>query len=255
MALPIILWSVGIFSSTYFIFYASVIGLRNVFAYFFLIFGILSIVLGIVAFYMHTNNIYLPKTLKYILIFLLCISFVTFDIAEYMIISNSVKKPEANADYCIILGASVRGTVVSHNLMTRLDKGIDYLNNNPDTKAIVTGGQGYGEDITEAKAMTDYMLSKGISPDRIIAEDQATDTYENFKYSVEKMKEDGVEAEDANVVVITNDFHTFRAKRLAMKYNFKNVSTAGSYTHWHTIPLNYIREGFAVIYYALRGRL
>lgn len=63
-----------------------------------------------------------------------------------------------NSDYLIILGARVRGETPSLDLQYRLDVAYDYLEKSPSTKAILTGGQGKGEDITEAEAMRRYLV-------------------------------------------------------------------------------------------------
>ena len=80
----------------------------------------------------------------------------------------------------IVLGAGVNGTEPSLSLRTRLDAALDYLTANPDIPAVLTGGRGYGETITEAQCMYDYLTERGVEPERLILEDAASNTAENF---------------------------------------------------------------------------
>jgi len=79
----------------------------------------------------------------------------------------------------------------------------------------VSGGQGFDELISEAEAMKRYLIEKGISPDRIQLEDQSTSTYENLVFSKEIMT-----IENANVILVTSDYHMYRAKRIGKRVGF-----------------------------------
>ena len=64
------------------------------------------------------------------------------------------QKPRDNCDYIIVLGCQIRGERITKSLKKRLDAAYDYAINNPDTKIIVSGGQGKGESKTEALAVS-----------------------------------------------------------------------------------------------------
>jgi uncharacterized SAM-binding protein YcdF (DUF218 family) len=149
------------------------------------------------------------------------------------------------ADYMIILGAGLIGDYIPPTLQYRLDKGIEYLNKNPDLKVIVTGGQGPGETVTEAYAMEKYLISKGMDASRIIKEEKATSTFENFKYSKEIL--DGISGrENHKIVIVTNDFHMFRSKMIAERVGFK-VYRLPTKTNLSVLASCHAREYFAVI--------
>ena len=93
-----------------------------------------------------------------------------------------VKENEA-CDYLIILGAHVNGRVPSDSLERRIRKAEQYLKSHPMTKVIVSGGQGKGEDITEAEAMEIYLWEHGIEKERILKEAASTTTKENLRFS------------------------------------------------------------------------
>lgn len=73
------------------------------------------------------------------------------------------KKADRNADYLIVLGAHVYGERMSSNLKYRIELAKEYLEENPETKVIVSGGQGHGEKISEAEAMYRYLIKNGIA--------------------------------------------------------------------------------------------
>lgn len=166
----------------------------------------------------------------------------TFIIAETAIIMQRYKKTEDNCDYLLILGCRVRGTEVTKSLRYRLDSALEYLENNENTQIIVSGGQGKGEDISEAQAMKDYLCEHGVEAARIIMEDKSTDTVQNIRYSAEY-----ISTKTAKICVVSNDFHLFRAKRIVNAQGLKNVSTIAAPSD-EVLFLNYmVREYFGII--------
>jgi len=191
----------------------------------------------------------LKKIYKYIfsilwfktLFILICSLFI---IVEMLIIVNGFKTDiDYKADYIVILGARVKGETPSLALKYRLDKGYEYLMKHPDSKAVLSGGKGSGEYITEAEAMRRYLLNKGIDETRLIIEDKSKSTVENIKNSFALIDN---ENKDGKVVIITSRFHVFRSKIIAKK-NGKIVEGIGVKTMEFLIPNYYLREFFAVI--------
>ncbi|MBS8264313.1 YdcF family protein [Mesobacillus boroniphilus] len=129
---------------------------------------------------------------------------------HFKIIQHANMDVPQKADYMIILGARVKGTVPSLALQYRIDHAAKYLKENPDTIAIASGGKGPGEDISEAECIKRELMQYGIEESRIFLEDKSTDTYENIRFSKDLIPE---KAE--NGLVVTNDFHIFRAKMIA----------------------------------------
>lgn len=77
---------------------------------------------------------------------------------------------------------------------------------------VLTGGQGYGEEITEAACMYAYLTEHGVDPQRLILEEHAGNTSENFSFSWEKLEQVGIDPARATVAVVSNDFHIARAR-------------------------------------------
>ena len=95
---------------------------------------------------------------------------------EILILSGMIPSSVDDFFTIIILGACVKGKRITGSLRKRLDKGAEYLLAHENTKVIVSGGQGKGEDVTEAFAMKNYLLDKGIDGKRIIMEEKSHST-------------------------------------------------------------------------------
>ena len=129
-----------------------------------------------------------------------------------MILTQYHAEAEAGADYCIVLGAQMKSSGPSEVLRRRLDKAVEYLLANPGTMVIVSGGKGSNEPVSEAVGMYDYLIKAGIAPERILTEDQSGNTFENLLFSGELL-----DKENDSVVLVTKNFHMFRALGIARK--------------------------------------
>ena len=160
-----------------------------------------------------------------------------------------MKVPE-NLDYLIVLGAHVDGTRLTLALLERSRRALEYLKANPGTKAVLSGGKGKGEKISEARAMYDYLTANGIEGSRLILEDRSVNTKENLSFSLEK-----IGALSASVGVVTNNFHVFRGVAIGKKCGCRKIYPVPSrYRSWRLII--YIpREILAVIKDKLVGNL
>ena len=185
--------------------------------------------------------------LRRMLTALLSLTFVVLSITGGTIARSADGTADPEADYLIVLGCQVNGTVPSRMLRQRLNAAVDYLNAYPDTTAIVSGGMGPGEQVTEAKCMADYLTAAGIAPDRIILEDQATSTMENLTFSLELMEPDSTAA------IVSNEFHLYRAGQMAQKLGLE-ASLVPASTEYPILLASYsLREIFAVWKFHLFG--
>lgn len=217
-------------------------GLTTAFAWFWICAGIGFIVLSFIVKFIIKNEVKIPGFARYLMIAIISIGLCIFLLLEGTLIYYSGKKADANADYMIVLGAQVRGTTITKSLKKRLDTALEYLEVNPDTIVIVSGGKGKGEDITEAKAMSSYLISKGIDKERILQEDQSTNTNENIRNSKKLIKD-----ENANVVIVTNGFHVFRSISIAKKQKLTSVQGLAAPSD-PILTLNYyVREAVGVL--------
>ena len=161
---------------------------------------------------------------------------------------------DAHPDTIIVLGAGVNGSTPSLSMCNRLDAALAYLNANPAATVIVSGGQGPGEDITEAKAMADYLTAHGIDSARIVQEDRSRTTRENLENSFAILRARGGDPADG-VGIVTSEYHLYRAKRMARSLGADPAGIAAE-TTLPSMRINYfIREAVAAAYMQLAGTL
>ena len=168
-------------------------------------------------------------------------------------------------DYIIIHGAGLDGPRPTPLLAGRIDKALELWNKqHQHGKFVVSGGQGADEIVSEAQAMRDYLLEKGVSADAILMEDKSTTTWENLRYSLAIIRADrasaaadgapaggSVTSNDApadsefTTAVVTSDFHVFRCAEYAHNLGIK-ADGIGSHTKGWYWPTAFIREFIAI---------
>ena len=152
------------------------------------------------------------------------------------------------ADAVVVLGAGVNGTQPSLSLYFLLFVALDYLEENPDVPVVLTGGRGYGEEITEAQCMYDWLTARGVDPARLILEEQAGNTAENFAFSKELLEEQGIDPAEDSVAVVTNDFHIARSRLIAVRQGYGHAFGVPAELPWLHLEVNYyLREAFAMV--------
>lgn len=188
------------------------------------------------------------KTCKAIFLAMLCVGMAGFAAIEaVLLLQGEQDNLDRPADAVIVLGAGVNGTVPSLALSTRIDAAAEYLLAHPETPAVLSGGQGPGEEITEARAMYDALTARGIDGERLLLEARSTSTAENFAFSIQTLREAGFDTETGTFAVVTNDFHCVRAGLLARRAGLDTFSVAAE------LPLRglganyYVREAFAMV--------
>lgn len=234
----------GILSIIYYI-GLTIFGGKISFSVFWLLAGIFLIAISLGKPFLKGSGIIVNKKIKIIFFTLSSIIIASFIIIEGLIIYYGSQNNFHKSDYLIILGAGLRGERLSLTLSQRMYKSLEYLEEHPNTKIIVSGGQGSGEDITEAEAMKRFLISNGIDEKQIIKEDKSTSTSENLIYS--KSIIDKIDSkEKLKISLVTTNFHMFRAKFLASRVGLK-VDSVPSELHPLLIPNYYVREYLAVI--------
>ncbi len=179
----------------------------------------------------------------------LALVLVPLGLIEVCVIHEGRKAPSPEPPAAVVvLGAGVNGQTPSLSLRTRLDAALTYLEENPDIPVVLTGGQGYGEDITEAACMYAYLTRHGVDARRLILEEQAGSTVENLTFSRPLLIQAGVDPSADTVAVVTNDFHIARAKLLASKTGYGRATGVGAPLPWVHLEINYyLREAFAMV--------
>ena len=160
-----------------------------------------------------------------------------------LMIRAASTKPDSNATV-VVLGCKAYGERPSITLEERLKAALKYLNANPDSACVVSGGQGVDETISEAECMYLYLVNNGIAPDRIYKEDKSTTTRENLAFSYEIIKEHGLEEQ---IAIATNNFHEYRAGKVADSLGLEHGAVSADTALW-LLPTYYARELLAILY-------
>ena len=181
----------------------------------------------------------------------LCIIVISFLIVEGIILSYMHGKAAVNeTEYLVILGCQVNGSLASLPLLRRGYNAVNYLKRHENVKAVITGGQGPRENITEAEAMRRLLAENGIGEERILIEDKSKSTIENLKFANELYN-----LLDKNIVIVTSDYHMFRSLSIAKKLGYQNVAGLAATSQLSVLPAYLLREYAAVMYYVLSGRM
>jgi len=143
----------------------------------------------------------------------------------------------------IVLGCKAIGERPSLMLEERLQAALAYLEAYPDSYAVVSGGQGKDEILTEADVMYNWLVEHGIEPDRLIKEDRSTDTHENLKYCYEILAGSSL---GTDIVIVTNEFHEYRALKIAGETGFQ-AEPLPAKTAWWLFPTYYVREMYGIL--------
>lgn len=178
--------------------------------------------------------------------------FCLFAVLEVRVISWARTDRDTPTAAVVILGAGVNGTEPSLSLLVRLETALDYVADKPDIPIVVSGAQGPGEEISEARCMADWLTARGVASERICMEEQATSTEENIRYSKAILAEGGIGPGEP-VAVVSSDYHLARA---AAMWGDGFVPVAASMPGRY-LPLTvnyYIREAFGLAAYLVFGR-
>ena len=168
---------------------------------------------------------------------------ILFLAVEFFIVRAMRPGRKKNCRYLIVLGAQVRGERITDSLKRRLDAALLYHQVCASVKIIVSGGQGKGEDVSEAYAMAQYLREHGVKDEQIMLEDQSRTTRENLRFSkayLEELK--------TPVGIVTNNFHLFRALLIGRSEGYENLTGIAAGCN-RILFLNYmVREFFAAVW-------
>ncbi|WP_424216288.1 YdcF family protein (plasmid) [Streptomyces sp. BI20] len=155
-----------------------------------------------------------------------------------------------DVDYVVMLGSGLLGGErVPPLLASRLRKGLEIhdaqvARGRPAPVLLTSGGQGPDEKLPEATAMARWLVENGAPAGDVREEDRSRTTDENLNFSREIMLAD---KPDYTCVVVTNNFHAFRAAMTARRAGV-NGQVLGSPTARYFWPSATIREFVAVFW-------
>ena len=213
--------------------------------------------IGIIGFY---NGMYLlrrkypreARTIKRVFTVILCIGLLVCGITEAIIIHASFGDPKEHCDYVVVLGAKVRPDGPSVSLMDRINAAADYLDAHPDVIAIVSGGKGADEPMSEARCMYEQLTAMGIDPSRIWMEEKATSTWENLNFSL-NLIEETTGTRPTKIGILSSEYHLFRASLFADACGVESVGIPAATSRLSQKVNHFMREVAGVWHYFLLG--
>ena len=193
----------------------------------------------------------LPLAAKIICIAIVSAGLLFVIVTQCMVISGFRDNSKKDLDYIVVLGSQVKPSGPAVVTRLRLDKAYEYASENPETLIIVSGGQGSNEPASEASVMKDYLVARGIDENRILMEDQSTNTSENLRYC-SSLYED---LSGSSVGIVTSNFHIFRALSIAKKCGYTDIYGIPADSVVLYLPNNMIRESIGILKDFLLGNL
>jgi len=177
------------------------------------------------------------------------VSIILAVVISIFMIRESTDLPKNENTTVVVLGCKVKNGGPSLMLGRRLDAAYGYLSEHESVCAVVSGGQGSDESISEAQCMKDYLVARGIAPERIFMEDKSVNTEENLRFSKKVINENGL---PEKITLVTDNFHQLRAEMIAESQGIEACNISGK-TSWYLLPTYWVREWFGVVYYKLFG--
>lgn len=165
----------------------------------------------------------------------------------FLALAASATKAVGTEQAIVVLGAGLSGNEVSGTLRRRLDAAYDFAQEYPELPVVVTGGQGRDELRTEASAMKEYLIGKGLPEERILLEDRSASTRENFIFARRVLAENGY-PDVTRVAFVTNRFHCYRSAMIAERTGLQAAAVPATIGVNAVLPC-YLREVPAVLYY------
>lgn len=149
-------------------------------------------------------------------------------------------------DYLVVLGAGLSKGQVPPVLAARLNSAGRFWKVHPETVVIVSGGDVHGDQVTQARAMADYLQRLGVAATKILLEPQARNTWQNLVNSRQLIDQHWHGEGKPRVTVVTSSFHVPRAMlythRLGLNWHFLSAPTP-----WPYLPLTLVRDYLGII--------
>ncbi len=187
------------------------------------------------------------KVLNLSLTVLLCLGLLAAGVTEGQILSAAQGDPEAECAYMVVLGAGLHGSTPSKILSERIDAAYRYLASHPGVQCIVSGGQGQGEDLSEAQYMYNALTARGIDPARIWIEDQSTSTWENLQFTLALIEAQTGQRPEA-LGILSNEFHLYRAGLIAQQCGITPIGIPAE-TTYISLRINYFLREIAGVWH------
>lgn len=239
-----ILIGLAVLCAAYFVVIVVYAGIGTSFAFIWLFFAALLLFLVYGKWYYARNLDWIPGWVPVSVVTTCVAGVAVLAMLCVLVFLGAATSAKSNLDYVIVLGARVKERTVSNSLRKRLDKAMEYAEDNPDTILVLSGGKGPGESTSEAEVMYQYLVYNGVRPEQLLIEDRSESTVENIAYSkvvIEQHRKKNQKVlvplrqkttsvpyavapdRPLEIGVLTSNFHIYRARMTAEKWGFDNV--------------------------------
>ena len=195
--------------------------------------------------------------IRNLILILLALGMICFGALEIFISLHDGTNIVGDPQVMVIFGCQVKPDGPSILLRDRLDTALDYLEDHPDMKVVVTGGKGDDEHMSEAQCMYNYLTDHGVDGENIFMEDQSRNTWQNVNDSLDLMENEGWSLTD-DVLLVSSGFHLARIELLWDRarvarlpgeiYNDQYISTlAAPVSHKPSAIQMFFREPLALV--------
>ena len=133
------------------------------------------------------------------------------------IVAGGMIPTPGGAENAIVLGLALQNGQPTEDLISRVDTAAEYSREYPYSTLILTGGNPNENGMTEAAVMRELLIERGVAADRMVLEDKAATTIDNFKNTAQ------IASTTSPIVLITSDYHMDRASRTAEDAGFSYV--------------------------------
>jgi len=182
----------------------------------------------------------------------LIIGLLVVGITEALIIRASFGNPQEPVEYMLVLGAKVNPNGPSVSLWDRINGAYLYLEEHPDVIAVLSGGQGSDEPITEAECMYRELALLGIDPQRLWREEKSTSTWENLNFSL-ALIEEKTGQRPTKLGVLSSEYHLFRTSLQAKEFGVEFVGIPAKTSRVSQAINHFMREVAGVWHYLILG--
>ena len=152
-----------------------------------------------------------------------------YGVTLYQVWSTGHHRESRRVDAIVVLGAAQYDGRPSPLLKARLDHAIDLYEQKLAQVVVVTGGKRTGDRFTEAYASRKYLRQHGVPASAILAEDQGRSTWQSLQ-GVATLLNKG--SRRATVLLVTDPFHSLRARLIAEELHLKAYTSATETSPW-----------------------
>lgn len=189
----------------------------------------------------------ISKKAKITFVSLICVFAFFSGLSLFFILTPRKAGGSEKARYVIVLGGGItKDGELTDSVKSRVKKAAEYIKENKDALAVVSGGKGRFVPCAEAEALKPELASFGIDESKILKEDKAKDTIQNLIFSAEMIAgHENISLDEvlsSPVAICTSDFHLARAERIARRLGFTNVYGVAAKTPPIFILNTYCRE-------------